>query len=486
MKVTFLNPPSIKGLRVPERVFGCTYGLYPIPNIFVLTYAAVLEETGHDVRVVDAPVEGWSERDLVDFLMHDDSEAYVFYSVNLSKKIDQETTRLIRKFRGKDVPVIFTGPGPSYQPYAEDFLLDRHCYVLRGEVDFALWELVEKLEHGVDISNVLGLSWIANGSVRHNPPPPLIRNLDILPFPARHLIKRELYYNPKLGDRPFTAMLTQRGCPYRCKFCVPNALSFSRKLQFRFWTGKPVPPMGYRSPAKVIEEFKMLESDGYKTLTVIDDEFILQKRRTMEILEGIKGIKIRWSCLARADYLIDREVVRALAEANCVSVDIGAESFVQKILDDMRKHLKVETIEKAVKNLKDFGIEPKLNILFGASPLETEATIRYTIKKTIELKPGVVMFNIANPFPGTEFYEDAKKNGWFVFGDYVPVDVQKESIISYPHLPKKRLEYLTKLANFKYYANPKLLWSHLRRFHDPIALWKSFKSFLKKFRGFKV
>ncbi|RKY98380.1 MAG: radical SAM protein, partial [Candidatus Hydrothermota bacterium] len=150
------------------------------------------------------------------------------------------------------------------------------------------------------------------------------------------------------------------------------------------------------------------------------------------------------------------------------------------------KHLKVETIEKAVKNLKDFGIEPKLNILFGASPLETEATIRYTIKKTIELKPGVVMFNIANPFPGTEFYEDAKKNGWFVFGDYVPVDVQKESIISYPHLPKKRLEYLTKLANFKYYANPKLLWSHLRRFHDPIALWKSFKSFLKKFRGFKV
>ncbi len=479
MKVTFLNPPSMRGLRVPERVFGCNYGLYPIPNVFALTYAAVLEEAGHEVRYVDAPVEGWSEEDLLNFLSHDDSDAYVFYSVNLSRKLDLLTHSLIRRYRG-DVPIIFTGPGPSYQPYAESYIVDGATYVLRGEVDFAIRELVDKLQDNLDISDVPGLSWREGDDIRHNPPPPLIRNLDVLPFPARHLIKRELYYNPKLGDAPFTAMVTQRGCPYRCKFCVPNSQSFSRKLQFKVWHGRPVPPVGFRSPENVIEEFKLLESEGYKTLTIIDDEFILQKKRTMEILEGIRGTQIRWSCLARADFLTDREVIKALAEANCVEIDIGVESFVQKILDDIKKDLDVRTIEVAIKNLKDFGIEPKLNILFGASPLETEQTIKYTLRRVIELRPGVVMFSIANPFPGTEFYDEAREKRWFVYGDYVPVDVQKESIISYPHLPKKRLERLTRLANYKYYLDPVFLLKNLRRFRNPIVFLRSLRSFWKK------
>ncbi len=481
VKITFLNPPAIRGLRVPERVFGCNYGLYPIPNVFALTYAAVLEQAGHDVRYVDAPVEGWSEDDLTNFLKHDDSDVYIFYSVNLSRRLDFLTHQLIRKFRG-DVPVIFTGPGPSYQPYSESYLTDADTYVLRGEVDLVIPELIEKLESGSDFSDVQGLSWLDGRQVRHNPPPPLIRDLDALPFPARHLLKRELYYNPKLGDAPFTAMVTQRGCPYRCKFCVPNSQSFSRKLQFRVWVGRPVPPVGFRSPENVIEEFRLLEKEGYKTLTVIDDEFILQKKRTMEILEGIRGTKIRWSCLARADFLTDRTLIKSLAEANCVEIDIGVESFVQAILDDIKKDLDVKTIEIAIKNLKDFGIEPKLNILFGASPLETEQTIKYTLRKVIELRPGVVMFSIANPFPGTDFYDEARENGWFVYGDYVPVDVQKESIISYPHLPKKRLERLTRLANYKYYLDPIFLIKNLKRFRNPVVFFRSLKSFLKKLK----
>lgn len=479
MKITFLNPPAIRGLRVPERVFGCNYGLYPIPNVFALTYAAVLEDAGHEVRYVDAPVEGWDEDDLTEFLAHDDSEMYVFYSVNLSRKLDMLTHALIRRFRG-NVPILFTGPGPSYQPYSELYIADKDTYVLRGEIDLVIREFAEKLENDADISDIAGLSWMDSDGIRHNPPPPLIRNLDVLPFPARHLLKRELYYNPKLGDAPFTAMVTQRGCPYRCKFCVPNSQSFSRKLQFRVWNGRPIPPMGFRSPENVIEEFKLLEAEGYRTLTVIDDEFILQKKRTMQILDGIKNTPIRWSCLARADYLTDRELIKALAEANCVEIDIGVESFVQAILDDIKKDLDVRTIETAIRNLKDFGIEPKLNILFGASPLETENTIKYTLRKVMELRPGVVMFSIANPFPGTDFYDEAKRNGWLVYGDYVPVDVQKQSIISYPHLPKRRLERLTRLANYKYYLNPIFLLKNLKRFRNPAVFFRSLKSFLKK------
>ena len=111
--------------------------------------------------------------------------------------------------------------------------------------------------------------------------------------------------------------------------------------------------------------------------------------------------------------------------------------------------------------MKKYDIEVELNILFAATPKETESTIKKTIKEVKKLNVDYALFSIANPFPGTDIYSAAKKEGWMYYGDYVPWDSAKNSIISYPHLSKKRLEKLISYAYLTYYLNPGYL---LRQF----------------------
>jgi len=481
MKITFLIPPPLDNKRVPERVFGCTYGLYPIPNIFILQYAGILRNSRNQVNVIDGPITGIKEKDFLDFIKKDKSDVYIFYSVNLSVDLDTKVGKIIRKLH-KNIPLVYCGPAASV--YKENFLFDNNVYVVRGEADYTLKDLISFLDGTPDgnPNNIKGISYLKDKIPFSTPTRTLIENLDELPFPARDLINRDLYYNPKLKIRPFTAVMTSRGCPYKCKYCVPSSLTFARKLEYQKDKGyDTIPEVTYRSAENVIAEFKLLKEDGYKAVSIIDDEFILKKERTKEICKGIKDLKIRWGCLARADHLLDEEVVLLLKESGCQYIDIGIESFNQEILDDIKKNIKVETFYKAVDILKKYGIEPKLNILVAASPLETKDTIKKTINEALKLNPGVNMFNICNPFPGTEFYREAKKNKWFVYGDYFPVDVQKKSIIEYPTLKKHDIERMVRIANIKTFFRFSFIFRNLKKFVSIREFKYAFISLFKKF-----
>lgn len=446
MKITFLTPPSLDNNPPAERVFGCNYGIYPIPNIFILYPAAVLEEDGHKVVFIDGPIENWDRKKLIKFLEMDDSDIYAIYTVFLSEKTDLQLHNLIRKIKN-DMSIIFFGPQPTYRP--EHYLKDENTFIIRGEPELTFKELVNELVNGRSLNKIDGISYKVNGKIIHNKPRNIIENLDILPFPARHLVKKDLYYNPKLNKKPFTAMLTSRGCSHRCYYCVPCSNSFVRELEWKKYYHQK-PRVTLRSPKNIAEEFEFLKEDGYKSVSILDDQFVWGEKRTVEICNRIKNIGIEWGCLSRADHL-NENIVKAMAKANCKYVDIGVESFDQKILDYIKKDMKVETIFKAVKLLKKYGIDTKLNILLGSCPLETKETIEKNIEIAKKLDADVVMFGACTPFPGTEFYEIAKKKGWIVTGDYIPVDPQKKSIISYPHLKNTEIEKLLRKANRKFY-----------------------------------
>ncbi len=484
-KITFLIPPALHNNRIPERVFGCTFSIYPIPNIFLLGYAAVLKKAGYDVSVMDAPVMGMKTVEFYGWLADDISNIYVFYSVNLSKEIDKEVFQQIRTFRGS-LPVIFCGPAPTTDP--EFFLFDTGCFVARGEGDLTIPELIDFItdKSVKNLNDIQGINYLntVNKSVR-NPGRELIENLDDLPFPAREMIHKELYYNPKLKERPFTTVLTSRGCPFQCTYCVPSSLSFAVKLEYNIGRGTTngIPKVRFRSPKIVIEEFTRLQSEGYKTVSIIDDDFVLNAERTIEICAGIKSLGIKWGCLARADSLLDDSLIKAMADSGCIYIDIGIESFNQDILDDIKKGIKLETFYEAIKLLKKHGIQSKLNILLAASPLETKGTMMETIRESIRLEPAMVMFSICNPFPGTEFYNRAKKEGWMVYGDYVPVDLQKKAIIEYPHLKKRVIEKMVKKANFDFFLSPRFILKNIFRFKNPIDFLLAFKSLTKKLTG---
>ena len=220
--------------------------------------------------------------------------------------------------------------------------------------------------------------------------------------------------------------------------------------------------MRLHSAARVVEEMSRIAASGFKSVSVIDDQFLWDEDRTVKICAGIKDLRLEWSCLARCDRVTDR-AAEAMAEAGCAYVDLGTESFDQKVLDAVKKNIRAEDTEKAVRILKKYGIAVELNILFGATPQETEDTIQLSLRELQRLDVDYVLFSIANPFPGTEFYEAAKANGWMAYGDYVPVDPARNAIISYPHLPKKRLEELVARAYRSHYLHPKTLWRELRR-----------------------
>ena len=491
MKITFIDPPDFSGkinppltkgrrggVRNIERVFGCTYSLYPMPNVFSLSSAAFLENNGFAVSYLDMANEGWRINRFKKFLLSDDSGAYVFHSVNLSLRSDLLALDMIREAK-KEVPVIFTGPAPTY--FTGNFLKDNNVFAVRGEPEWTLVELGRCLEKRGSLEAIRGLSFLRDGAVFNNPPRELLEDLDALPFPARHLIKnKKLYYNPKLPKMPFTAMQTSRNCSYQCTFCVPNSGSFARELEHRKYSQNQKPPVRTRSAGNVIEEFRTLKSEGYKSVSIIDDQFLWAEARTIEICEGIKSLGIVWGCLARADHITDT-IARQMSLAGCRYIDMGVESFNQEVLSDIRKNLDVQRIPESISILKRNNILAKINLILGASPLQTKEVMEEDIRKAKRLDVDAVMFSLATPFPGTEFYRQAKENKWFIDGDYHAESVQSKTIISYPGLSNKELNWIIKRANLSFYFSLRFVMKNLKRLGSPLNFCRGLLALKRKF-----
>ena len=478
MKVTFVDAPALVGTRVVERVFGCTYSHYPFPNVFVLSCAAVLRQKGHNVAYVDAAAAGWSRERFIEYVRGDtQSDAHCIYGVNLSKANDLATLRVLRSCFGPEHPVIFLGPGPTWAP--EDYLADGACAVVRGEPEHSLAEWIDHLGGSAPSHDVAGVSFLSDGGVVHNVERALVDDLDALPLPARDLLDRDLYFNPKLGGAPFTAMLTSRNCPYQCIYCVPNSLSFARELEHKRWHNGAKPPVRLRSAAGVVQEFEHLHRGGYRAVSIIDDQFLWRAERTRQICDGIRRLDMEWGCLARVDHIHD-EVVAAMASAGCQYIDIGIESFNQDTLDFVRKGASVRDAYRAVSTIKRHGISVKVNMLLGASPNESRHSILRNIRIVRELAPSAVMFSIVSPFPGTEFHRMAVEQGWLAQGEYRPVDVQRQSILSYPGVGARELEAIAHRANLTFYLMPGFFWRNLKRVKSLRAVWRGVRSLWRK------
>ncbi|MDR0573170.1 MAG: B12-binding domain-containing radical SAM protein [Tannerella sp.] len=460
MIITFIVPPSLDGELPAERTAGCTRLVYPMPNIYELLVAAVLEKD-YDVRYHDFVLENENEKRLEQFLANDKSDCYMLWCVNLSLETDSKTIRHIRKYH-PDAWIVTMGPGVAY--YTRKLLIDERVVVVRGEPELTVRELAGNISGEQDISVIKGISFLEEGKVRHNPARELIKDLDSLPFPARHFIEKYPYTNPKLKIHPYTTVLTSRNCPFKCIYCVPSSLTFAREIEFKKDQGDGrKPPVSYRSAENVIEELDMLAAQGYRAIAFIDDNFITTTKRLRPICARIKKHGFSWGCQARAD-AITEEIARILHDSNCEFVDLGIESFNDDILRYIKKGITSEQMYKGIGWLEKYNVPVKLNILIGTSPLETKETIKDTFRKAKALKVSQVMFNIVAPFPGTEFYDLARENGWIVGGDYVPTDVQHHSILNYPDLTNKEMEKMLFRHNLSFFLRPSFILKNIGRF----------------------
>ena len=226
-----------------------------------------------------------------------------------------------------------------------------------------------------------------------------VKNLDTIPFPARHLIdwskyNREIrWYNTFLSNA--VSIITSRGCPYNCIFCSSHCV-FGRRVRFR-------------SIENVVTEIKeVINALGYRGFNFHDDTFCVNRSRTLWMCHEFSKLGIVWRCLTRADS-VDREILMAMRDSGCKEIIIGMESGSQKILDLLRKGVTVEQNLKAMKLIKEF-MQLKVSVIVG-SPGESWETINETKELLKQCKPDLWQVSTFTPLPGSDAWNHPEKFG---------------------------------------------------------------------------
>ncbi|MDK2877112.1 MAG: anaerobic magnesium-protoporphyrin monomethyl ester cyclase [Archaeoglobaceae archaeon] len=292
-----------------------------------------------------------------------------------------------------------------------------------------------------------GVYYKENGKIIRNERRGFIEDLDSLPFPAYDLMPLDKY--TVLGERlEQFPMITSRGCPFACRYC-----SSSLYMGHRFRA---------RSARNVADEIEWLcEEFEAKHIAFGDDTFTLNKKRVVDICTEIKkrGLEITWSCSSRID-TITAELLKMMKSAGCVAIYYGIESASKRILDYYRKKISLEKAKEVVRATKKAGISAICSFILGA-PMETKEEMKKTLKLALKLDPDYAQFSILTPYPGTEIYEEAKKENLLLTEDFQEYTAGKpvlKTLVS----PEDLAKFLRK-CYLRFYLRPNFIAREIRK-----------------------
>ena len=457
MRICLINPP-----RIQPKAWGK-------PNVFppivLASVAAVLEEK-HTVSIIDAPTEGWRnlvELDETKYRVGLDAETIaervrgwspdvVVVEIPFSgwSKTAFEVVDAVKAAK-KDLVVVLMGQHPTARP--EACLSEPNVdFVAVGEPENTISELIDALVVGKqNFKGVDGLGFKENGKVTFTEKREFIKNLDSLPFPARHLLPMKVYNeavkeNPLRGEisKPWTIVTTTRGCPYSCVFCSVCI------LWGRTWRA--------RSPKNVVDELEqVVKTYGVKQVDFYDENMTLDKKRMSDICDQIveRGLHIEWFTPngVRADTL-DEPLLRKMKKSGCKKIRVAPESGVQRVVNEViGKNLDLKKVEQAVVLCKKVGVKVGCFFVLGLIG-ETKADIEETIKFAYKLRAlgaDSLIFSIAMPLYGTALYEQAKEGRYLREGFCDYALAATEPLIETAEFSAKDLQELCMRANM---ANP--------------------------------
>lgn len=434
------NKPDLYGVRAGSRwphFERCGDPYMPFP--FYMAYAtAVLEKEGHEVLLVDGVAERISDDEFFK-RVEDFSPGLALLEVSTpSIGKDLQDAERLKKALGKDVPVVFAGP--HIEMYRPDFLekVPMVDFVLMGEYEYTLRELVDKLANGKDPSDTLGvLCRMPDGSVKENPRRPLIENIDELPWPARHHLPMDSYHDCPGGiPCPSLQMWASRGCPFKCIFCAwPQIMYNGSKYRVR-------------DPKDVVNEIEhCVKKYGMKSIYFDDDTFNIGKKRIISICEELtsRNLNLPWAVMARAD-TADFEMLKAMKQAGLQSIKYGVESASQKLVDACGKALDLKKVEETVKITRKLGINFHLTFTFGL-PGETWDTVHQTIRYAKKLSPDSIQFSIVTPFPGSSYFDILEKKGYLKSKDWTQYDGSNMAVVRTDDMTSEELEQALQMAH---------------------------------------
>lgn len=420
-RVMLINPPVlIERTDKYEESYGA------LPPIGLGYLAAVLEKNGYEVKILDAVVEGFTN------FRHEYGE---FYSMGLSWGLILEsildfnpdvvgvsfmftknlglTCQLVRWLNGKiGVPIIAGGVAATMSPREIMEKCPVDC-ILKGEAEYSLLDLLNRLNRGEDIRTVDGLVYYRDGELMENEKRDYIQNLDDLPFPAYHLMNMEKYesINRPYGQKedhprqsPAFPIQTSRSCAARCCFC-----------EVRHMMG-PRPRM--RSPENVLAEIEMLvEKYGCKELLLMDDNVLSDAGRAERMFDMIAARNPEWRLTIKpmngiALWSMTERLMRKMRECGFYRLDFAVESGNKRVLHEIiHKPLDLGAVPGWIEMAKEFGFYVHAMFVIGF-PGETKAEIMDTVAFAERLDADSVNFAIATPFPGTELHETCARLGY--------------------------------------------------------------------------
>lgn len=451
MRILLINPPFLPGYgrysresRSPAITKSGTI-YYPF---WLLYGAAALERAGYEVDVVDAPAARLDADDVLRRAAGFEPDMVVVNTSTPSIESDKAFAARLKEAAGWPFTVLVgthvtARPGDGVAEPAVDA-------VCVGEYDRTLVELAAALSAGDDWKAAKGLAYRRRGKVAENERQPLLEELDGRPYLAeiiKNYLRVEDYFFAA-ARYPMIMMITGRGCPHRCVFCLYPQVFHGNKYRLR-------------SPEDVVDEFEYISNELPKVREVVieDDTFSANKKRVKEICDILveRRVKIRWSVNVRAN--LDYETMVAMRRAGCRLIIVGYESGDQRVLNMMNKDTTLE------QQLEFAGAARRAGLLvhgcfMAGTPGETRGSLERTLEFAMKLSPDTAQFFPLMVYPGTRAYTWAEENGYLTtsdFREWVTAEGLHNCVVSTEALSARELVEFCDYARRRFYLRPRYI-----------------------------
>ncbi len=445
MKVLLVNLPYL------SAAFGGREESADInPPLGIAYIASFLRQYNIEVDVLDSNALNYTTEKTIQEIKQSKADIVGLTATTITMPLMKAVAA---KIKTEDNLIIAGGVHVSSLPEQTLKSIENIDIAVIGEGEYTLLEITEEFKNNRDWSSIKGIAYRADGRIVRTGERDMIRNLDSLPFPARDLLPRHRYQpGPILqsgikGER-FTTVVTARGCTKKCTYCASG----------HFWKY-----LRMRSAENIIKELRFLK-DKYaiQQIMFVDDTFTCSKPRLLKICSALAELKIRWTCYARVTR-VDMEMLKAMRKAGCFFIFYGVESGSQKILDNIKKGITLEEVEKVIKLTKKSGIITNCSFMLGL-PGDTKETMQETLDFAKKINPHLAEFYVTTPFPGTELYQTAISKKWIVQDDdWSKYSLHRQNTLRTCEVDPKEVEAFAKKCYKEFYSRPSFMLMSLKK-----------------------
>ncbi len=477
MEIILINPPwpgKGIGTRSQNRIIKQRADMFIQYPIMMGYTCSVLKRSGHNVIYIDSVVDQLTYEETDERIRIFGPDVIIMESVTPSFTYDMKYIDKMKKMTGAQI--IITGPHVSFfgvHSLKECRSID---VSIKGEYDTKIDDVVKALGKPSKLRKINGITFRNGNRIEDTGPISFSDDLDALPFPDRESIPFHKYGESWYNKKPFINVLTSRGCPYGCSFCI--SANIMEGLKWRT-----------RSMKNVIDELKyVVEKYGVKEINIDDPTFTVDRKRVLEFCRQLRknNINILWTCNGRVDN-IDDEILREMKNTGCKMIRYGVESGVQSVLDKMGKKLTLEQIKKGFRMTKKHGILALGGFMFGF-PYDSKETVERTIEFAKEIKPDLIQASIVMPYPGTRLYSESKKEGKLLANNWKEFDMTCGTVVKTIDMQREDLDGILNRMYKEFYFRPGFVLQtlfNIQRFSDITRLLRTFKTLVRTQKFYK-